>query len=99
MGQVPLILGPSSWGADLPWARPLPPPPMPEIPPYYGQWGVLQKGTAVMADGGRVGPFDTADEAFSAAAQAAHDHGAELLPTDGFAQVVDSAGRPAGPVT
>lgn len=69
-----------------------------ETPPYYGQWGV-HVGGGVIGASGRVGPFNTSEEAFSAAAKAAIDAGATELPTDGFAQVVDSKGRPVGPVT
>lgn len=96
LGQIPLILGPSSWGAGmLPSAVPLQPI---ETPPYYGQWGV-HVGGGVIGASGTVGPFATSAEAFAAAAKAAVDAGATELPTDGFAQVVDSKGRPAGPVT
>lgn len=90
LGQVPLVLGPSSWGAGIPMAAPA-------QPPFYGQWGIPGDEGALV-DGGRVGPFDTIDEAFSAAAEAARDAGATKMPLDGFAQVVDSAGRPVGSV-
>lgn len=67
-------------------------------PPYWGEWGI-HVGNGVIGDCGKVGPFDTIDEAFSAAADAAVAHGATALPADGFAQVKDSQGRPVGPVT
>lgn len=102
LGQIPLVLGPSSWGAGMiPTSARLGPPlpPSPDgVPPYYGEWGV-HEGGGVIGASGRVGPFDTIDEAFEAASQAAHDAGAEFLPTNGFAQVVDSRGQPVGPVT
>ncbi len=94
LGQVPLILGPSSWGAggipvvvepfhklDGPW------------PPFYGEWAAFGYGH------GTVGPFATQDEAFRAAVKAAGDAGAKSLPADGWAQVKDSIGNPVGPVT
>lgn len=87
LGQIPLVLGPSSWGAGMvPMATG-------PVPPFYGEWGV------VGGESGRVGPFNTSEEAFTAAARAAVDAGATELPTDGFAQVVDSRGQSAGPVT
>lgn len=95
--QVPLVLGPSSWGG-----MPLKGAPFgyEGVPPYFGQWGVVDKGSGgYMKSSGQVGPYPTIDEAFKAAGEAAHEHGAELLPTDGFAQVVDSRGQPVGPVT
>lgn len=91
LGQTPLILGPSSWGAA--GAAPLLQAP---IPPFVGQWGVVNHSGQVI-DSGQVGPFDSADEAFAAAAEAAVAHGATALPTDGFAQVIDAAARPVGP--
>lgn len=96
LGQVPLILGPSSWGAGgIPIVVSTE-----GIPPYWGEWGVLEKESGgSMKDSGSVGPFTTIAEAFRAAAQAAGDHGATGLPSDGFAQVKDSRGRPVGPVT
>lgn len=96
LGQVPLILGPSSWGAGgIPLVVA-----SEGIPPYWGEWGVVDVGSGgYMKDTGRVGPFATIEEAFSAAAQAAVDHGATGLPTDGWAQVKDSRGQPVGPVT
>lgn len=97
LGQSPLILGPSSWGAGmLNNAIPLGPPQ--PVPPFYGEWGVVGEGGTI-GKSGRVGPFDTIDEAFNAAAQAAIDNGATELPTDGFAQVKDSRGQSVGPVT
>lgn len=94
LGQIPLVLGPSSWGAGMmPSAAPVPM----ITPPYYGQWGVNEGGS--IGAHGQVGPYNTAQEAFAAAARAAVDAGAKELPRDGFAQVVDSTGRPAGPVT
>jgi hypothetical protein len=94
LGQVPLVLGPSSWQG--PGVTPLYAPPAVHtpvsVPPYYGEWGA-------MGESGRVGPYDTVEEAFNAAVAAAVDAGATALPTDGFAQVVDSRGRAVGPVT
>lgn len=95
LGQVPLVLGPSSWGAGM-----LPPAviqPVPK-PPFYGEWAVVDESTGKYTDGGRVGPFNTIDEAFSAAAKAAGDAGAKKMPLDGFAQVKDSNGQPVGPI-
>ncbi len=94
LGQVPLILGPSSWGAG---GIPIVVAPQ-ETPPYYGEWGVVGSG-GTLKDQGRVGPFATAAEAFDAAVQAATSHGATALPGDGFAQVRDSRGVSVGPVT
>lgn len=97
LGQSPLILGPSSWGAGmLNNAIPIGPPR--PVPPFYGEWGVVGSDGAIVKSG-RVGPYDTIDQAFSAAAQAAVDNGATALPTDGFAQVKDSRGQAVGPVT
>ncbi len=59
---------------------------------YWGEWGVLDVG------GGRVGPFDTIDEAFNAAIDAAVEHGAKEMPLDGFAQVADDQGESVGPI-
>lgn len=100
LGQVPLVLGPSSWGygMNLPSPSVLQPYDNVGIPPYWGEWGVVGDG-GVIVDSGSVGPFDTIDEAFSAAADAAIEHGATELPTDGFAQVKDSMGRGVGPIT
>lgn len=96
LGQVPLVLGPSSWGAGMAIPpRVLMPTP---VPPFYGEWGT-HVGDGVIGESGSVGPFATIDEAFRAAAQAAVAHGATALPTDGFAQVKDSVGQPVGPVT
>lgn len=61
-------------------------------PPYWGEWGAP-------GDCGKVGPFDTIEEAFSAAAEAATEHGATALPGDGWAQVKDSKGKGKGPIT
>lgn len=63
-------------------------------PPYYGQWGLKVGGAS-----GKVGPYDTAQDAFAAAVKAARDAGAKKLPDDGFAKVVDEQGNPAGPAT
>lgn len=96
LGQVPLILGPSSWRGGF-----LPPATVrsaPIKPPFYGEWGVVGAGGVVL-DSGKVGPFDTIEEAFSAAGVAAAEHGATALPGNGWAQVVDSNGRAVGPVT
>lgn len=69
------------------------------IPPYWGEWGVVDKGSGgYMKDCGKVGPYDTIDGAFRAAADAAREHGAETMPADGFAQVKDSRGRGVGPI-
>lgn len=95
LGQVPLVLGPSSWGQGMVAPGPIP---APVAQTYYGEWGVVDED-GMIVDSGRVGPFYSIDEAFSAAAQAAHDHGAEALPTNGFAQVKDSYGRTVGPIT
>lgn len=89
LGQVPL---------RAPGMTPVEPPGTQAVPPYYGQWGV-HEGAGVVGASGAVGPFATMDEAFTAAADAAHAHGAEVLPGDGFAQVVDSRGRGVGPIT
>lgn len=112
LGQVPLILGPSSFGTGMaPQSvaaqfagamqvvdgRLVPYDPV-GVPPYWGEWGV-HVGDGVIGDCGKVGPFDTIDEAFSAAADAAIEHGATALPLDGFAQVKDSRGRGVGPIT
>lgn len=98
LGQIPLVLGPSSWGAGM---VPIGPPqglvPTP-VPPFYGEWGV-HIGGGVIGKSGRVGPFNTVEEAFNVAAQAAVENGATALPTDGYAQVVDSKGQSVGPVT
>lgn len=98
LGQVPLVLGPSSWGYGMTLPVPSRFQQSAPVPPYYGEWGVVGEG-GVIIDSGRVGPFDTTDEAFSAAADAAIEHGATELPTDGFAQVKDSRGRGVGPIT
>lgn len=107
LGQVPLVLGPSSWGAGV--GPPAPSSPFAGAveweegrgyvpydpvgtPPYWGEWGSP-------SDCGRVGPFDTIDEAFSAAAAAAGEHGATALPGDGWAQVKDSRDKGVGPIT
>ena len=68
-----------------------------EFPPYFGEWGYVDSDGALL-NCGRVGPFDTSDEAFRAAAEAASKAGARKMPLDGFAQVVDSRGNPAGPI-
>jgi hypothetical protein len=96
LGQVPLVVGPSSWGYGM--VFPAAPPAHTPVPPYFGEWGVVGEGGAII-DSGEVGPFDTIDEAFSAAADAAIEHGATELPTNGFAQVKDSRGVGVGPVT
>lgn len=63
------------------------------VPPYYGQWGVTGGAS------GQVGPYDTPEDAFQAAIKAARDAGAERLPDNGYARVVDSQGQRAGPTT
>lgn len=113
LGQVPLVLGPSSWGGGAgmePQASPEPraveweegrgwvPYDPAGTPPYWGEWGVVGEGGAIQ-DCGRVGPFDTIEEAFGAAADAAVKHGATALPGDGWAQVKDSRGKGKGPIT
>lgn len=97
LGQVPLVLGPSSWGQGMVFPAPLPPPPAQG--PYYGEWGVVDEETGEIVDSGRLGPYNTIDEAFDAAVQAATEAGAESLPSGGFAQVKDSMGRTVGPIT
>jgi hypothetical protein len=99
LGQVPLVLGPSSWGAGMvplapssPFAGAYAPYDPVGTPPYWGEWGSP-------GDCGRVGPFDTIDEAFRAAAAAAGEHGATALPGDGWAQVKDAHGKGVGPIT
>lgn len=67
-------------------------------PPYWGEWGAVDENGVCTASG-KEGPFNTIDEAFNAAAKAAHAHGAELLPTNGWAQVKDSRGKGKGPIT
>jgi len=89
LGQVPLVLGPSSWGQGMVAPGPVP---TPAVQTYYGEWGVVDESGQII-DSGRVGPFYTIDEAFHAAEVEALDHGAEKLPADGFAQVKDSRGR------
>lgn len=95
LGQVPLILGPSSWGAG---GVPIPAYDPVGTPPYFGEWGV-HVGGGIIGESGRVGPFDSIDEAFQAAAHEAVTHGATELPTNGYAQVRDSRGRGVGPIT
>lgn len=52
LGQIPLVLGPSSWGAGMmPSAAPVPM----ITPPYYGQWGVNEGGS--IGAHGQVGPI------------------------------------------
>jgi hypothetical protein len=62
------------------------------VPPYYGEWGALDRC-------GRVGPYDSIEEAFDGAAHAATENGATALPGDGWAQVKDSRGDSVGPIT
>lgn len=95
LGQSPLVLGPSSWGAGMipVGGGGIPP----GRPPFWGEWGVVdEEGRSV--DGGRVGPFNTSQEAFDAAGKEASDHGVKRMPLDGFAQVRDSNGNPVGPI-
>lgn len=66
-------------------------------PPYWGEWGVVDD-EGKCTENGTVGPFDTSDEAFTAAAEAASDHGARMMPIDGWAQAKDSKGEPVGTV-
>lgn len=100
LGQVPLVLGPSSWGAGggIPIGQPITALPSNETPPYYGEWGVVGQGGKII-ESGSVGPYSTSQEAFEAAAAQAIAAGATELPTDGFAQVKDSRGQSVGPVT
>lgn len=67
-------------------------------PPYWGEWGVVDTDGGRCYDGGTVGPFDTIDEAFEAAIEAAVDHGASKMPLDGWAQTVDSNGDSVGTI-
>lgn len=97
LGQMPLVLGPSSWGAGMVAPSPRYVEPV-AVPPFYGEWAVVDESTGKYTDGGRVGPYDTIDEAFNAATQAASDAGARKMPLDGFAQVKDSNGQPVGPI-
>lgn len=94
LGQIPLVLGPSSWGRGIVPTQTVN---LEGIPPYYGEWGIPASGGEIV-DGGRVGPFDTIDEAFSAASKEAVKAGARKMPMDGYAQVKDSRGVPVGPV-
>lgn len=97
LGQVPLVVGPSSSGAAYGpsnqrayWD--------PEgTPPYFGEWGIPD-GEGFIVKGGRVGPYDTSDEAFNAAVAEAKAAGARKMPLDGFAQVKDSQGQVVGPI-
>lgn len=98
LGQVPLVLGPSSWGAGMIPTGPAVAANPNGVPPYYGEWGV-HVGGGVIGKSGKVGPYNTIEEAFNAAAKAAVAAGATALPTDGFAQVKDSRGQAVGPVT
>lgn len=97
LGQVPLVLGPSSWGAGMVAQPPVVIQPM-EVPPYFGQWGVVDEETGKYVASGQVGPFATSDEAFKKAGAEAAAHGARRMPLDGFAQVVDSRGQSVGPI-
>lgn len=91
LGQVPLILGPGSWGfGGIPIA-------VQPIPPFYGEWGYMNPDGDIL-DSGQVGPFGTAGEASQAAAAEARKHGVMNMPLDGFARVKDSRGRPVGTV-
>lgn len=94
LGQVPLILGPSSWAAIKP--------PLTYdavgVPPYWGEWGIPDPDGRII-DSGRVGPFSTIEEAFREAAKAAAAAGARRMPLDGYAQVKDSRGVGVGPIT
>lgn len=67
-------------------------------PPFFGEWGHVDREGYLLGCG-RLGPFQTVEEAFHAAAKAAREAGVTRMPTDGYAQVVDSHGQPAGPVT
>ncbi len=60
---------------------------------YWGEWGVVD------VDSGRVGPYDTVEEALIAAVEEAVRHGAKEIPLDGFAQVADDQGEPVGAIT
>lgn len=67
-------------------------------PPYFGEWGI-HVGGGLIGDSGRVGPFNTINEAFNAAVAAGVARAPTALPENRFAQVRDSQGRPVGPVT
>lgn len=95
LGQVPLVLGPSSWGAGMSYPQVSVPP---AAPPYWGQWGVVDEETGQYTDSGQVGPFSSIEEAFQKAGAEASAHGARRMPLDGFAQVVDSRGQAVGPI-
>lgn len=104
LGQVPLVLGPSSWMGPAVPLVPVAPPRGPMIvhdplgvPPYYGEWGVVANGVTI--ESGRVGPYTTIEEAFEAATETAAAAGVTSMPFDGYAQVTDSRGMPVGPVT
>lgn len=83
LGQVPLARSPGTRLAQGNQGT----------PPYYGEWGVHG------GKSGQEGPFDTQDEAFNAAVKAAREAGAQALPADGYARVVDSNGQDVGPNT
>jgi hypothetical protein len=67
------------------------------IPPYWGEWGVDFRGCACPRRG-CCGPFDTIEEAFACAVEAALANGALSLPEDGWARVIDSEGKGRGPI-
>lgn len=60
LGQVPLVLGPSSWGAGIPVS-------VPAVPPYFVELIILNVNN-VPAASSRLGPFDSVAEARAAAA-------------------------------
>ena len=60
---------------------------------YWGEWGVVD------VDCGRVGPYETVEEALAAAIDEAVRHGAKEIPLDGFAQVANDQGEPVGAIT
>lgn len=89
LGQMPLVLGPSSWGAGIwPFASLLS---RRGLPPYHGEWRVVDvKGTVVSED--EVGPFSTPEEALKAATEMAAVRGAGDFPANWSVRVKDSWG-------
>jgi len=85
LGQTPLILGPSSWGAGMVRSVPV------RMPPYFGLWTAITPDGDVI-DSGRVGPFMTVDQAIRAASAEAHDAAVQKIGMDGHVQVVDGTG-------
>lgn len=81
LGQVPLILGPSSWGAGIPVG-------VPALPPYFVELTLQNVYAAPVADS-RLGPFDSVAEAQAAAAVEATKPRNFTLTT----RIVDSMGN------